>query len=520
MAVIGNLRIPWTTAKAQDNNFDVSRDQLTDPGNQIEVLDNAGQPATNVDWSTITFSNLVSINGILISDFLININDENIGDLLDVDPTVTSGATEGDIIFRDGSIWNRLPRGSDGQFLRATTTGITWGTGTAQINDFSDGLFRIFSAGDAGKIIAFDASLITSGNTRTFQLPDGDGVLARIADIPVVGSSFSDTAFNVFNDADTTTKVEFQISGLTPGVTRTATWPDKDGVVAFLSDITSPGNTFSDALFRIFDSGDITRQLAWELDSMTTGTTTTIRLNSTANKEFGIPDASNLDEFLMETFPQTVQNKTIDNTNVIDDGALSINVVLETIVNTWGAGLLQSFEHDATNAGFRLVPAVGSPSVQNDGELWYNSSTQQILGRINGADVDMGSVTPQDSSFTFVASDESTDLDTLNNPKIKWRIAMPFTLNTGVGLGLGVRADVSTAPVGADIIVDIKQNGVSILSAPLHIDDGDDTSVGSATVITLVTSVLTDNAQISAEVLQVGSGTAGAGLKISLIGQS
>ena len=118
MAVIGNLRIPWTTTKAQDNNFDVSRDQLSDPLNQIEVLDNAGLPATNVDWASVTFTNLTSINGILISDFLTNLNNEDIGSLLDVDPTVSSGAVEGDVLFYDGTIWNNLPRGSDGQFLK------------------------------------------------------------------------------------------------------------------------------------------------------------------------------------------------------------------------------------------------------------------------------------------------------------------------------------------------------------------------------------------------------------------
>ena len=141
-------------------------------------------------------------------------------------------------------------------------------------------------------------------------------------------------------------------------------------------------------------------------------------------------------------------------------------------------------------------------------------------GRINGFDVDMGSVTPQVSSFIITASDEATDLDTLNNPKTTFDMPMGFTLNTGVGLLLGVRASVRDMPIGADIIIDVKQNGVSILSAPMHIDDGTKTSVGSATVITLSTSVLVDNDNMSVEILQVGSTTAGNGLKVYLIGQS
>ncbi|MCH7590630.1 hypothetical protein IIB34_06300 [PVC group bacterium] len=137
MVTIINLRIPWTTSLGQDNNFDVSRDQLTDPGNQIEATG-------DLDWGGINFVNLGTLNGFTLSDFLLNINNEELGDLLDVDPLVSSGPVNGDILFYDGAIWNRLPRGTDGQFLKSSATTIQWGTGIAQINDFSDADFRIF----------------------------------------------------------------------------------------------------------------------------------------------------------------------------------------------------------------------------------------------------------------------------------------------------------------------------------------------------------------------------------------
>jgi len=522
MAVIGNLRIPWTTTKSQDNNFDVSRNQLTNPGNQIEVLDSAGLPATVIDWANVDFTNVGEINGIPVSNFLTDLTAQNLGTLLDVDVTVSTVPIEGDVLFYDGAIWNRLPRGTDGQFLKSTTTGIAWGTGTAQLNDFSDALFRIFSDADAGKIIAFDVSQITSGFTRTFTLPDGDGVLARISDIPVVSGSFSDTAFNVFNDADTTTKLEFQISGLTPGVTRTATWPDKDGIVAFISDIVAPGNTFEDNVWRILDNVDNSKQFALQMDQLTTATTFTIRPLTTATKTFDIPDAVDGDEFLMETFAQTVQNKTLDGTNSIDDGALSTNVVLEDQANTYTAGSLQQFLGDiAGTSGLNVGGIAGNPSSQADGDIWLNTSSNQMFARINGVDVDLSSVTIKDSAFVITASDESTDLDTTNNPKTTFRMTFPFTLNTGTGLDLGVRASVRDAPTGSDdIIIDIKQNGVSILSTLLHIDPGDEESVSSATQAVISTSALTDNAEMSVEINQVGDTTPGNGLKVYLIGTS
>ncbi len=513
MTVITNLRIPWVTSLPQDNNFDVSRNELVDPGNQIAVLDSSGLSASLIDWNGVAFDNVGDLNGTPIANFLTNITGEQIGDLADVDALVSSSPQNGDILYHDGVIWNRIPRGTDGQFLKSSATTIQWGTGISQINDFSDADFRLFSAGDATKEAGFDISLVTPGQTRIFQLPDGDGVLARISDIPVVSGTFADDAFAVTDNVDPTKILNFQIAGITTATTRTATWPDKDGVVAMISDIVAPGNTFNDSLFRIFGNVDGTKLIAFEADTfITTATTRTITM---------------IDEDLIllgRDNAQTVINKVInapDNTLTNIGKTETIATFVHTDQTQLYQGQKQSFEHDATNAGIRIVPAVGTPSAQQDGDIWYDSGSNQLFGRINGADVDLGSVTPQDSSFVITASDESTDLDILNNPKVKFRMTLPFALNTGVGLFLGVRASVSTAPTGtADIIVDIKQTGVSILTTPLHIDPGDTTSVGSATPAVILTSALSDNAEIEVEINQVGDSTPGKGLKVYLIGSS
>ena len=228
MTVITNLRIPWVTSLPQDNNFDVSRNELVDPGNQIAVLDSGGASATFIDWQAIDFNNVGLLNTIAISDFLLNINNESLGDLLDVNASVSSAPNTGDILYFDGVDWVNLPRGTDGQFLKSSLTTIQWGTGISQLNDFSDADFRIFSDADATKEVAFDASAITSGQTRTFSLPDGDGVLARISDIPTVSGTFADDAFAVTDNVDVTKILNFQIAGISTATTRTATWPDKD----------------------------------------------------------------------------------------------------------------------------------------------------------------------------------------------------------------------------------------------------------------------------------------------------
>ncbi len=61
------------------------------------------------------------------------------------------------------------------------------------------------------------------------------------------------------NDADETKVLRFALSALTTGTTRTATWPDKDGTVAMISDITG-GGIASDELGE--DSGN-TSGLTW-----------------------------------------------------------------------------------------------------------------------------------------------------------------------------------------------------------------------------------------------------------------
>lgn len=95
----------------------------------------------------------------------------------------------------------------------------------------------------------------------------------------------------------------------------------------------------------------------------------------------------------------------------------------------------------------------------------------------------------------------------------KLAIRMPFAMTL-----TDIRASVTTAPVGAAVIVDVNEGGTSILDPKLSIDDGAKTSVGSAAPVTITDPNLADDAEITIDVDQIGSGTAGAGLKVTLIG--
>ena len=116
----------------------------------------------------------------------------------------------------------------------------------------------------------------------------------------------------------------------------------------------------------------------------------------------------------------------------------------------------------------------------------------------------------KDVFIQLAVSDETTDLTT-GTAKVTLRSPHAFTLT-------GVRASVTTAPGGADLVVDVNEGGTSVLSTEISIDDGDKTSVGSATPPVISDSAIADDAEITVDIDQIGSGTAGAGLKITLIG--
>lgn len=115
--------------------------------------------------------------------------------------------------------------------------------------------------------------------------------------------------------------------------------------------------------------------------------------------------------------------------------------------------------------------------------------------------------------MSFALSDETSDLTT-GTAKLTTRAPYMFFVTD-------VRASVNTAPVGADIQVDINQSGVSIFSSGvLTIDAGEKTSTTSAVSNPMGISVIVfdDDEELTFDIDQVGSTTAGKGLKVTIEG--
>ena len=112
-------------------------------------------------------------------------------------------------------------------------------------------------------------------------------------------------------------------------------------------------------------------------------------------------------------------------------------------------------------------------------------------------------------SFITACSDETSDLAT--GILSYWRTPYAFTISE-------VRASVTTAPTGANITVDILQNGVSILTTNITIDATEKTSETAAIPPVILTSALTDDSEITINLTTIGSTLTGTGLKVTIIG--
>jgi len=151
---------------------------------------------------------------------------------------------------------------------------------------------------------------------------------------------------------------------------------------------------------------------------------------------------------------------------------------------------------------------MGEVAAANDLVVVYNVSTDAeeaaTISQITSAVSEGISVTHR-----IDCVDETTSLTVAT--VATFRMPHAFTLT-------GVRASLTSVASGADLIVDIQEGGVTVLSTLLSIDANTLTSTTATTPAVISDAALADDAEITIDVTQIGSGNAGAGLKVTLIG--
>ena len=115
------------------------------------------------------------------------------------------------------------------------------------------------------------------------------------------------------------------------------------------------------------------------------------------------------------------------------------------------------------------------------------------------------------TSFVIACSDEISDLETGDD---KAQIQLPFAFEL-----TSISANVNIASTGADINIQVQEDGANIMSGVgITIDATETSSETSATPPTITDSTLASNSIISVDLDQIGSGDTGTGLKVNLIG--
>lgn len=98
---------------------------------------------------------------------------------------------------------------------------------------FVDSLFSLVDDGDNTKVLQFQVSGVATGTTRTLTVPNASGTIA-LTDLAQTWSAlqkFPDNNFQVVGSADASKIVAVEVDGLTTATTRTLTVPDTSGTV-------------------------------------------------------------------------------------------------------------------------------------------------------------------------------------------------------------------------------------------------------------------------------------------------
>jgi hypothetical protein len=185
------------------------------------------------------------------------------------------------------------------------------------------------------------------------------------------------------------------------------------------------------------------------------------------------------------------------------------------IANTSKVGITPQQTSDITANNSKVGITVGQASaiIANSAKVGIptGGTANQVLSKTSATDYATSWVTPSAGSgdIAFAVSDETTALTT--GLKLTFRMPYAMTLT-------GVRSSLTTASVGSPVIADINVNGTSILSTKLSIDATERTSVTASTAPVITNTALISDDEITIDIDQVGSSTAGAGLKIYLLG--
>lgn len=224
----------------------------------------------------------------------------------------------------------QLPPGdTDHVLVSATSTQTLSNKTLANSSNISvkDTNFVIQDDGDTSKQIKFEASVLTTGNTVVLSVPTASTTLVGTDSSQSLTNktlnntnviTVKDANFAMQDDTDTTKQLQFQLSGITTSTTRTLTIPDaSDTIVVLAASQILTNKTLTAPVMSSF--ADMT-----EIATPATPGAGILRLYSKSGDGLYIKNSSGTESQIATTAStvdltsvQTLQNKTLDNTNTV-----------------------------------------------------------------------------------------------------------------------------------------------------------------------------------------------------------
>ena len=228
---------------------------------------------------------------------------------------------------------------------------------------FEDDEFEVKDNADNTKILQFQLSGITTGTTRTVTWPDVSGTVLMSSDADV-----EDLSFSIYDDGDNTKITKFDCSGISTATTRTMTVPNASGTLA-VSTLAS----FQDSTLNLYDNSDNTKIGNFQLSGITTGQSRTLTF----------PDASGTIVIQGDAF-LGLGGATGDTTNrlSVNSGAILFNRYTDDVqvkLNKQAAGDDSSFLFQTNFSGRAEIGCIGDDNFQfktsTDGSTFYTGLT-------------------------------------------------------------------------------------------------------------------------------------------------
>jgi hypothetical protein len=280
--------------------------------------------------------------------------------------------------------------------------------------------------------------------------------------------TIKDTLLTLQDDGDATKQAVFQLSGITTGNTRTYTLPDASVTLTGRSEVATVQNkvndntntyTAKDTLFTLQDNGDVTKQAVFELSGITTGNTRTLT----------VPDASTT--LLGRTETATMTNKSA--TGLIVTDALVVTEVATQSTPSSGFGKIypktdsklyylddQGIETQlggSSGSGSGEINVITNPSAATDTTGWTAGTSHTVtrdtsnspLSPITSSCFDIAATsTAVESSTSGVYWSTATHPTGLRNRKLK--VEFYFTTSASQTWALGVYAGSTRMTLSTD----------------------------------------------------------------------